>query len=249
MPKGHTQLQTIGNNTQVDPFGSNVAAALAYKKMERLMTATHMVTNNVPKSESSRERIRDIANSLLTDTIKLRGGFTSLGTDALENIIAQVRLLLSLLDALYTSGLVSEMNLRILKNAYIDFTQSLEAMSATRAAEGVELTAEYFSQAPQLSTTSTTLAPRVGHIDAAQPIAEGKSRVQKQSAKERRSSARVSAIIDFITKRGSVGTGDLAQVITDCSSKTLQRDLTMLVASGKLVKSGHKRWTKYALVA
>jgi hypothetical protein len=255
MDKRHSQLKTLGNNTMVDPFGANVAAALVYKKMERLMTATHMVTNYVPKGETLRERIRDISSELLSDTIKLRDGFTSLGTGTLQNITAQVRLILSLLDALSASGLISEMNHRVLKEAYIDFTQSLSAMSVGRSADGVELTAEYFSaalQQPQQGGVQEAAAPTTQR--AKTPAAQ--QHTPKKGASVKPSSAthspalnqtRVETIKDFISKRGSASVGDIAQVITGCSSKTLQRDLAKLVAQGTLTKEGSKRWTRYSL--
>ncbi len=260
-----TQLGAVGNNTTVDPFGSNAAAALAYKKMERLVTATHMVTNYVPKSENLRQRVRDIASNLLTDTITLRSGLTSLGAGALGNITAQVRLILSLLDALYASGLISEMNLRVLKEAYRDFVQNLSAMASGSAGDSVVLTSEYFSQAtapaPKQSESHNkrghTVAPRTSAQahntqSTGKPVAATQQKkrqiTERQAqAKSVASNDRVQTIIDFITKRGSASTGDVAQLITGCSSKTLQRDLTKLVAIGTLTKEGSKRWTRYSL--
>jgi hypothetical protein len=236
MIKGLTQLQIMGDNRQVDPFGNNAAAAMAYKQMERLVTATHMVTNYVPNREILKGRVRDIASTLLTDTMKLRDGFTSSGINALSNIIAQVRLILSLLDTLYASGMISKMNLRILKDAYIDFSRNLESMATARAAEGVELTKEYFLQTVANSSSSNV---KIEHSDSGQD--------KNKNKKKEASMARINAILDYLSKRDSAGTGDLAQVITNCSSKTLQRDLMSLVKAGKIKKFGHKRWTKYSL--
>lgn len=251
-----TELDLVGNNMSVDPFGNNAAAALAYKKMERLVTATHMVTNYVPEDENLRQRVRDIASNLLTDTITLRNGLTSLGAGALGDITAQVRLILSFLDALYASGLVSEMNLRVLKEAYTDFIQNLSAMARGNAGDSVVLTSEYFSTqiSPQ---TSTKEARQVGGIKQAmlqkkiarqyksKDVARAHTTTQAP-IKSIESNDRVRTIVDFITKRGSASTGDVAQLITDCSSKTLQRDLTKLVATGILTKEGSKRWTRYS---
>jgi len=251
--KQKAELDIVGNNADVDPFGTNAAAALAYKKMERLVTATYMVTNYVPKSENLRQRVRDIASNLLTDTITLRSGFTSLGTGALSSITAQVRTTLSMLDALYASGLISEMNLKVLKSAYTDFTQSLSAMAHGSASDGVELTSEYFSQAQATQQTSKqgldVKGSRRGEV--APPRKEvvpiNKRDVDKPKVRSSKGTERVQTILDFITKRGSASTGDVAQLITGCSSKTLQRDLTKLVQDGILTKEGEKRWTRYSL--
>ncbi len=252
--KQKAELDIVGNNTDVDPFGANAAAALAYKKMERLVTATYMVTNYVPKSENLRQRVRDIASNLLTDTITLRSGFTSLGIDALSNIIAQVRTTLSMLDALYASGLISEMNLKVLKSAYTDFTQSLSAMAQGSASDGVELTSEYFSQAQATQKTSkqgldvkSNRSGEIALLRKKEVVPINKHSVDKPKARSNKGTERVQTIIDFITKRGSASTGDVAQLITDCSSKTLQRDLNKLVQDGVLIKNGEKRWTRYSI--
>ncbi len=247
MHNGHTQLNTLGSNTAVDPFGNNAPAALAYKRAERLVTATHMVTNYVPSSESLRERVRSIAGELLSDTIKLRNGFTSLGKGTLERITAQVRLLLSLLDALYASGLISEMNLRVLKEAYIDFIKSLSAMSSASASDGVELTKSYFTQVSSPDTPEPIQA-QAKTLKAHKALATNSNNpAQGIPQKQVRVSSRMTTIVDFITKRGTASVGDIAQLITNCSSKTLQRDLGKLVASGTLLREGAKRWTKYSL--
>jgi len=257
MTKGHSKITLVSGNSLVDPFGSNAAASQAYKSVERLVAATHMVTNHVPKDEHLRERVRDISGELLIDTIKLRDGFTSLGKGALGSIVAQVRLLLSLLDTLFVSGLISEMNLRVLKEAYIDFINNLDAMSMASTADGVELTKEYFSPETvpvsarrKAAVTTTKIQQDNLNKNEGKKVQTG-HRVNKYTSastqKPNAGTARVSSIIEFITKRGSASTGEVAQVVTGCSTKTLQRDLTALVERGLLVKTGSKRWTKYAI--
>ncbi len=261
MDKGQIQLKIFKRNTAVDPFGSNAPASLVYRKAERLVTATYMITNYVPKDESLRDRVRDMSGKLLSDTIKLRNGFTSLGEGVLANITAQVRLLLSLLDTLYASGFVSEMNLRIIKDAYIDFVNNLVAMSTAKSSDGVELSKDYFTQESlnEEEVKGPTIAkgkpiPTSQDISTKTKLSNISSKSSKKVSKmpkgEKRtvSNNRFSNILEFITKRGSASTGDLAQFITDCSSKTLQRDLRKLVNNGKLKKEGSKRWTRYSLV-
>lgn len=262
-------LQTVGKNTGADPFGTNAAASFAYAKAERLVTATFLVTNHIPKGESLRARVRDIVSELLTDTIALREGFASSGTDALSSIIARVRLVLSLLDTLFATSLISEMNLRVLKEAYIDFVRSLEEMKGAGVAEGVELSPEYFgtmttrkndvrvaAPAPHAQISPKSTLGGVEVMPVATERAENKMlKIQtkttkpqdKQSVNTAQNNARITTIIDFIHKRKEATVPDIAQVIRNCSNKTLQRDLAGLVGRGVLSKTGEKRWTKYRL--
>lgn len=244
MPKGHRQIVANNNENTVDPFGNNVAASQAYKAMERLVTATYMVTNLVPEDEILRGRIRLLSNDLLESTLELHNGFNSLGKDAVREITAQVRLALSLLDTLSTAGLISQMNLTILKEAFVSFVDNLGAMAVASSADGVELTKDYFDA----SLKSSTPIKMANSSDTSRLGTPNESTNHTNHNRNNNASkVRVNNIIEFITKRGSASVGDLSTIITNCSSKTLQRSLAMLVSRNILVKEGNKRWTRYFL--
>lgn len=40
---------------------------------------------------------------------------------------------------------------------------------------------------------------------------------------------------------------DLSDIITDVSTKTIQRDLNSLIASGEVIRQGERRWSKYSI--
>ncbi len=40
---------------------------------------------------------------------------------------------------------------------------------------------------------------------------------------------------------------DLTDIITDVSSKTIQRDLNSLIESGEVIRQGERRWSKYSI--
>ncbi len=54
-------------------------------------------------------------------------------------------------------------------------------------------------------------------------------------------------IISTIGQKGELSIKDLEGVIKGCSEKTIQRELLSLVEQGVLVKSGERRWSRYAL--
>ena len=41
---------------------------------------------------------------------------------------------------------------------------------------------------------------------------------------------------------------DLSEIITDVSTKTIQRDLNGLIASGEVIRQGERRWSKYSIL-
>ncbi len=54
-------------------------------------------------------------------------------------------------------------------------------------------------------------------------------------------------ILEIVRSRGAVTINEFIDAIKGCSSKTIQRELTSLVLSGTLKKTGERRWSKYSL--
>lgn len=54
-------------------------------------------------------------------------------------------------------------------------------------------------------------------------------------------------ILEIVKARGAVTINEFIESIKGCSSKTIQRELTSLVLSGTLKKTGERRWSKYSL--
>ena len=54
-------------------------------------------------------------------------------------------------------------------------------------------------------------------------------------------------ILDLVKKKKEVSIKDISIVISDCSGKTIQRELTSLIKDNILNKKGEKRWSRYFL--
>lgn len=59
---------------------------------------------------------------------------------------------------------------------------------------------------------------------------------------------RQEAILTLLKKEEGLGIKDFADVIKDCSEKTIQRELISLLMNGTIRKEGDRRWSKYYLV-
>ena len=55
-------------------------------------------------------------------------------------------------------------------------------------------------------------------------------------------------IISILKNGGDMTISDFKSEITDCSEKTIQRELSALIAMGIVKKEGERRWTKYSLI-
>jgi predicted HTH transcriptional regulator len=59
--------------------------------------------------------------------------------------------------------------------------------------------------------------------------------------------SRKSSIIELLKKQPNLTIKDITKVIPDCSAKTIQRELSVLVHSGMIKKEGNRRWSRYSL--
>ena len=65
---------------------------------------------------------------------------------------------------------------------------------------------------------------------------------------DQRKNDRRSSILSVIKIKGNPSIKDIAEVVKDCSEKTIQRELLDMVALGILRKEGERRWSRYSLV-
>ena len=63
-----------------------------------------------------------------------------------------------------------------------------------------------------------------------------------------RKEERSQKMVNLIKQKGDVSIKDISYAFTDCSEKTIQRELNNLVTKGQLKKSGSKRWSRYSAV-
>jgi DNA-binding transcriptional ArsR family regulator len=55
-------------------------------------------------------------------------------------------------------------------------------------------------------------------------------------------------ILEVVRDRGSATIKDITDVVTDCSEKTVQRELIALIKDGIVHREGERRWSKYNLI-
>jgi hypothetical protein len=59
---------------------------------------------------------------------------------------------------------------------------------------------------------------------------------------------RTDRVIAVLKDKGQATIKDVSDVVTDCSEKTLQRELNGLIIGGVVKREGERRWSKYSLV-
>ena len=65
---------------------------------------------------------------------------------------------------------------------------------------------------------------------------------------EVRQTDRQDAIQAVIAAKGKVSIKDISDTIKDCSEKTIQRELTLMIEKGLIKREGERRWSQYSLI-
>lgn len=78
-----------------------------------------------------------------------------------------------------------------------------------------------------LSVTSISVPKRIGEV----PVIDRRTNV-----------------LNVIRDKGEATIKDMVEVISDCSEKTIQRELITLINDNVIVREGERRWSKYKLV-
>ena len=243
------------NFDSISPFGSNYASAYAYKRTEKILIALYLVTNFVPENEPARIYIRNKSLHLLSDTLLLKSGFRSAGSERVNTIIASINEILSLLDVIHAAGFISTMNLEVLKKELINLILFLRSVEDDSSAQSIHLEDSYFDT----NATSELKEHFKGHIekDVMSDIKKTfekdikrkgriSSRINKQSVAVKKHSDRREQILSLLKDKKTVTVKDVSEVILNCSEKTIQRELMTLVTSGVLKKEGERRWSTYS---
>jgi len=93
---------------------------------------------------------------------------------------------------------------------------------------------------------SSSSQPRIKHstTSSSHTPATLQSRTVSDSANQERSGR----IIGLLKDTDGLGIKDIANVITDCSEKTIQRELMSLIENGLVRREGERRWSRYFLI-
>lgn len=226
----------------------NNAQVFVRKKTEKICAALFLVTDTVLNDDPFRATVRSKGLALLEpDT------FSQLGTH-LEAIV-------SLCTMARWGNIISEMNARILIEECTKLTVFIGTHQEVLQSTGL-LSLELFDTpaadqeifdkrhlpdvAPVAPIVKETVQSQGGY-KGQQPADVDKGHSKGENKEKQRD--RRATILAVLQKKDRINVKDVAQVITDCSEKTLQRELLGLVAQGVLKKEGERRWSTYSLAA
>jgi hypothetical protein len=230
-------------------FKDNERHYFLYKKIERIVSALHLITNLLTESEPLKTAIRKKSLCLLEEASAL----SQANKNTLNGVIVELE---SLLRIARDAGYFSDMNYSIISRE-IEGIGSLITKYYQNYPETVFLNQSFFDVAVSLPKTHN-VSPAVtikdinykgqNNVLYKKPLAVGV--IQKdmpQPLKDLKEDRR-QRIIEILRKKGICSIKDFSYVITNYSEKTIQRELGAMVLEGILRKQGEKRWSTYTLV-
>ena len=100
---------------------------------------------------------------------------------------------------------------------------TLAALAKSAEGQMRQITERPVRQAPQAAHKGQSISDNKGH------------------------NSRKAAILEILNDKGPSYIKDISVIVRDVSEKTIQRELQALVAEGRVVRSGERRWTTYSL--
>ena len=259
-----TGLNSYGHNNVLDvkSLNSKHIYEFANKKTEKLVTALYMVTDCMDTEDALKAKLRELGVELLSDMYKV-GSLSPIDRHThISTSIARVDEILSFVEISCTIGFISEMNTSILKKEFLTLIGELESHLVKDKHFTFTLDQEMFSIPTLLEDTSakqsqmernsikdkrknfnTMSFTKSGFGSSSQHTPHTAKHVSSVSDK----TDRTAKILSLVSGK-DVSIRDISTAFTDCSEKTIQRELNALVSKGQIKKTGSKRWSRYQLV-
>ena len=239
------------------------------KKTEKLVTALYMVTDCMDTDDALKGKLRQLGVELLSDMYKLSTLSPMDKYTRISSSLARIDEILSFIEITYTIGFISEMNTVILKKEFTILIEELESHQKENkhftftldekifdlpelqiAGKDSDYKGQSFIKDKRTSFNSMSFMDNKSPLQKSQP----KRTISHESnfADRQERTNKILALIkekkDLPTGEVGVSIKDISLSFTDCSEKTIQRELNSLVQKGQLKKTGAKRWSRYSIV-
>src|SRR3989344_1608695 len=246
--------------------GKDKTVYFVYMKIKKIVAAIFLITANLNESDTVRVSLRQWGTELIQAVSLLHLDSPLLYRKFKDESKTFLLRIGSLLDVASFSGLISPMNNAILKDEINGVAERMDALKSDKEMFVEELrsgfkvselmsTGKSLSRAEEanLSLSNDEILKDKSRVldeistDSLSSSEENRRRIREFSPVAVKRNRRQTAIIGVLKKKREIIIKDLAGIISDCSEKTIQRELLNLVQAGILTKKGIRRSTKYSL--
>lgn len=222
-------------------FEKDIRRVYIFRKSERIAKALHMVLPAFKDTKTLKDRIEGLALAIVDASVLTP-------TESREAMSRSLLSLSSVLSMARVSGILSPMNVAIITREVHSLLQDVAGYEDPRLS---------LPDAPTLSTLARALpgereqgadaavvsSPKLAGSHKGQSNGHSRPRNGQQNGQERKD-----AILSILKDKGPSYIKDISMVIREVSEKTIQRELSALVVSGQVKKTGERRWTVYEIV-
>lgn len=229
-----SQFKDIDNNenfTKLGFFSGEAYIRHIFKKTEKIVAALYLVSNLIKDKEPIKWKLRERSMTLMTAALTLNDTQSFDKDFAVRTIFSDVLEILSTLSLAHMAGLLSDMNYEILRTEIEKVVEILkDNIVLEKESKGYILSEAFFKEEPilvkkepsNIKDNPTTIVPKKNN--------------------------RQETIINLLKTKSNLTVKDVAQVVTDCSEKTIQRELISLVEKGLIKREGERRWSRYSII-
>lgn len=193
------------------------------KKPEKLASAIYLITGFLNDQEPLKWKLRSLVTEFVSMAVSLTEKQVALS--ATRDIVLNIRRLLSVAQNV---GLISMENNNIMQEEFTQYIGTLDYPVNVSDFLKIE-----------------SSKPEVKKLEESFVV---KDKVLKEfGAVSVKKNNRQNIIITLLKRKKEAMIKDISPLISGCSEKTIQRELSAMVKSGVLRKVGEKRWSRYSL--
>lgn len=240
------------------------AVAYTLEKTVRIVSVILKLTSFVDSENNIRKDIEKTAIRLVKDAAAFAHSDTSR-----RSFETDIVTLVGLLTSASLVGTISSKNTQVLNDelsALITTTANMGTLSGRAYMEtdalSVELPPDLFMGEPR-GTTPSYKGHTIDTVRPLRPTPTGtvaarsyQTQISGEAPRQVRYVERVqevqkdrrATILGLLQRKDRINVKDVANIVRDCSEKTIQRELAALVAQGVLKKEGERRWSTYSLI-
>ncbi|MDB5259643.1 MAG: seg [Candidatus Taylorbacteria bacterium] len=223
-----------------------------FKKIEKISAALYMVSELLKDSEPLKWELREQGILMLSTALSMNGVEPIDKSALVQTFFTAALEATTFLNAALMGGLVSRMNHAILVRE-IDLIVTLvkERVAEDTSRAGYVLSDTFFKTEELPFRSDSYGQPSKFELQKNPGISDKKAHdteaAKQSSALKDKKSERQNLIISLLKKDSDLTIKDFAEVVQDCSEKTIQRELLELVDKGVVKKVGERRWSRYSL--
>lgn len=208
-----------------------------YKKTEKITCAVFLITDFKKDDKNTSDLVSDI-RKIAKDTLLAVATLSMAPSSSVVLDIKRPLELFMMIRSLLRVLVVS----KTLRGDVVDvLTREIDGVM--RAIHGLSLPVVDASSVEQeQESPSFILTPKKGFPRKKVGRPRGQGQPQDQAEDMRRES-----ILSIIRTQGVVSIKDISDAITDCSEKTIQRELMGMIKDNIIVKEGERRWSRYRI--